>query len=175
MSRPVPHTPASAQPACVYGFTARDAMGEERDLGSYRGQALLIVNVASRCGFTPQYAGLEHLYRQYQNQGFTILAFPCNQFGAQEPEPDSAIQSFCRTTYDISFPVLAKIDVNGPDAHPLFQWLVSAAPGWFGSRAIKWNFTKFLIDRHGRPLGRYAPRTAPRALESPIKRALAAR
>jgi len=148
------------------------AAGKTKTLAEYRGQVLLIVNTASKCGFTPQYAGLEALYRKYGAQDFAVLGFPCNQFGAQEPENISEIQSFCSLTYDVTFPLFAKVNVNGSDAAPLYQHLKSAAPGLLGSEAIKWNFTKFLIDRKGKVLARYAPTTTPENLESAIKAAL---
>jgi len=156
----------------LYDFKVRAADGTTVDLDGYRGQLALIVNVASACGFTPQYEGLEQLYRRYREQGFVILGFPCNQFGAQESGDDAAIQVFCRNTYDISFPVFAKVCVNGRDADPLYTWLTSSARGWLGTRAIKWNFTKFLVGDDGHVLGRYAPKETPHALETHIRRAL---
>ncbi len=157
-----------------YGHSVRTAEGGVQDLGAYRGRVLLVVNVASGCGFTPQYAGLERLYRRYRDQGLVVLGFPCNQFGGQEPAGDAEIQAFCKERYDVTFPVFAKIEVNGAGADPLFQWLTAQAPGLFGTRAIKWNFTKFLVDRTGRVLGRYAPRTRPEALVRPLEQALQA-
>jgi glutathione peroxidase len=151
----------------ITDFTVRTADGE-RSLADHAGQVLLIVNTASKCGFTPQYAGLEALYRRFAPQGFAVLAFPCNQFGAQEPGDAAEIASFCATTYDVTFPVFAKVDVNGADADPLFDHLKSAAPGVLGSKAIKWNFTKFLIDRTGRVVRRYAPTTKPEEIEADI-------
>ena len=156
----------------VTDFTVRTAEGE-RSLSDHAGQVLLIVNVASKCGFTPQYAGLEALYRQYGLRGFTVLGFPCNQFGAQEPGDAAEIARFCSLTYDVSFPVLAKVAVNGPGADPVFAHLTQAKPGLLGSRAIKWNFTKFLVGRDGRVIARYAPSTKPEALEAAIAAALA--
>ena len=153
----------------VNDFTARDITGVERSLADYRGKVLLIVNVASRCGFTPQYAGLEALYRKYQDRGFEVLGFPCNQFGAQEPGNESEIQSFCRTTYDVDFPLFAKVDVNGEAAHPLFRYLKGERPGIFGTEAIKWNFTKFLVDRQGEVVRRYAPKDAPDSIAADIE------
>jgi glutathione peroxidase len=141
-------------------------------LSEYRGQVMLIVNTASKCGFTPQYKGLEALFRKYASQGFVVLGFPCNQFGAQEPGDITEIQNFCSLTYDVRFPLFAKIEVNGPDASPLFQYLKSAAKGVLGSEAVKWNFTKFLVDRHGTVLARYAPTTTPESLEKDIEAAL---
>ncbi len=156
----------------IYEIPVQTAAGETKTLAEYRGKVLLIVNTASKCGFTPQYAGLEALYRKYGAQDFVVLGFPCNQFGAQEPGDISEIQSFCSLTYDVTFPLFAKVNVNGSDAAPLYQNLKSAAPGLLGSEAIKWNFTKFLIDRKGKVLARYAPTTTPENLESAIKAAL---
>ncbi len=156
----------------LYEIPVRTAGGEVTTLAEYRGQVMLIVNTASKCGFTPQYRGLEALYRKYASQGFVVLGFPCNQFGAQEPGDMTEIQNFCSLTYDVTFPLFAKIDVNGSDASPLFQYLKSAAKGVLGSEAIKWNFTKFLVDRHGAVVGRYAPATTPESLEKEIVTAL---
>ena len=146
--------------------------GTATDLSPYAGQVLLIVNTASKCGFTPQYEGLEALYRKHKDRGFAVLAFPCNQFGAQEPGDAEEISSFCRLTYDVTFPVFAKIDVNGAEAAPLFRHLKKEAKGVLGSEAIKWNFTKFLVDRSGDVVERYAPTTAPDAIEKDIERLL---
>ncbi len=157
----------------LYDFRVRTLAGAEQDLGAYRGRPLLIVNVASGCGFTPQYEGLEALYRRYQDRGLVILGFPCNQFGGQEPGTASEIQAFCHERYDVTFPMFAKIDVNGPAADPLFRWLAARARGLFGTRAVKWNFTKFLVDRSGGAVHRYAPRTRPEALATPVERMLA--
>jgi glutathione peroxidase len=155
--------------AAVHEITARRLDGSERDLGEFRGQVLLVVNVASRCGFTPQYAGLEALYRKYQPRGFAVLGFPCNQFGAQEPGDAAQIESFCSTNYGVSFPMFAKVEVNGADTHPLFRLLKSARPGVLGTAAIKWNFTKFLIARDGSVVSRFAPGKAPEALAADIE------
>ncbi len=152
----------------VTDFTVRTAEGE-RSLSDHAGQVLLIVNVASKCGFTPQYAGLEALYRQYGPRGFTVLGFPCNQFGAQEPGDAAEIANFCTTSYDVTFPIFAKVEVNGADADPLYGYLKTGAPGVLGSKAIKWNFTKFLVDRTGRPVRRYAPTTKPEELAAEIE------
>ncbi len=152
----------------ITDFTVRTA-GSERSLADHAGHVLLIVNTASKCGFTPQYAGLEALYRQYGPRGFAVLGFPCNQFGAQEPGDAAEIATFCTTSYDVTFPVFAKVDVNGADADPLFDYLKAEAPGVLGSKAIKWNFTKFLIDRTGRPVRRYAPTTRPEELAAEIE------
>ena len=156
----------------IYEIPVQTASGEIKTLSEYRGQVMLIVNTASKCGFTPQCKGLEALYRKYASQGFVVLGFPCNQFGSQEPGDITEIQNFCSLTYDVTFPLFAKIDVNGSDASPLFQHLKSAAKGLLGSEAIKWNFTKFLVDRQGTVLGRYAPTTTPESLEKDIEAAL---
>jgi glutathione peroxidase len=153
----------------IYDFVARDISGKDVPLSDYRNGVLMIVNTASQCGFTPQYAGLETLYRDLKERGFVVLGFPCNQFGAQEPGNADEISSFCKLTYDVTFPMFAKIDVNGPTAHPLFAWLKSEAPGLLGSQAIKWNFTKFLVDRQGKVAGRFAPTTEPKALRQDIE------
>jgi len=145
----------------VYDFDANLLEGTPQKLEAYRGKVLLIVNVASKCGFTPQYEGLEALYRANEARGFEVLGFPCNQFGHQEPGDADAIRNFCSTKYDVTFPLFAKIDVNGPDAHPLYKFMKHAAPGMLGSEAIKWNFTKFLIDREGNVVRRYASADKP--------------
>jgi glutathione peroxidase len=156
----------------VYDYAAPSIDGEQRPLSDYRGQALLIVNVASRCGFTPQYTGLEALYRKYRDRGFSVLGFPCDQFGHQEPGDEAQIRDFCTLTYGVSFPLFAKIKVNGDDAHPLYRYLKQARPGLLGSTGIKWNFTKFLVGRDGEPLQRYAPADKPESLERDIEAAL---
>jgi glutathione peroxidase len=161
-------------PASLYDIGVKSISGETQSLGAYRGKTLLIVNVASQCGFTPQYAGLEALYRKYKDQGFVVLGFPCNQFGRQEPGTDSEIQQFCATTYDVTFPVFAKIDVNGAAAHPLYELLKSAKPGLLGTEAIKWNFTKFLVNGLGDVVVRYAPSDTPEKLDRVIAEVLAA-
>jgi glutathione peroxidase len=138
-------------------------------MAAHEGKVLLIVNVASKCGFTPQYAGLEALHRKYQDRGFEVLGFPCNQFGGQEPGSDAEIGSFCSLTYDVTFPVYSKIDVNGPKADPLYEYLKKSAPGLMGLTSIKWNFTKFLIDRSGNVVRRYAPTTKPEDIERDIE------
>jgi len=148
------------------------ADGAQTTLADHAGEVLLIVNTASKCGFTPQYAGLEALYRKYKDRGFSVLAFPCNQFGAQEPGDAEEIANFCSLTYDVTFPVYAKIDVNGADAAPLFEALKKAAPGVLGSKGIKWNFTKFLVDRQGNPVERFAPTTSPDAIGPEIEKLL---
>ena len=152
----------------VFDFSARDIAGTERSLAAYRGSVLLIVNVASRCGFTPQYAGLEALHRKYRDRGFEVLGFPCNQFGAQEKGSEAEIAQFCSRNYGVTFPMFAKIDVNGPKAHPLYAYLKGEKGGLLGS-AIKWNFTKFLVDRSGRVVSRHAPTTTPESLAKDIE------
>ena len=153
----------------VTDFEAQAADGTLRSLGDFAGQVLLIVNTASRCGFTPQYAGLEQLQRRYGAQGFSVLAFPCNQFGAQEPGDATEIAHFCTTRYDVSFPVFAKLEVNGTGASPLFEHLKAAAPGLLGSKGIKWNFTKFLVNRDGAVVCRHAPTAKPEDLAAEIE------
>jgi glutathione peroxidase len=156
----------------IFDFSARSLVGEEKSLADFRGQVLLVVNVASKCGFTPQYEGLEALFRQYHPKGFSILGFPCNQFGSQEPGTSADIGKFCSTTYGVSFPMFAKIDVNGSGAHPLYKFLKGEKKGLLGTEAIKWNFTKFLVDRQGQVTGRYAPTTKPVDLEKDIGKLL---
>lgn len=156
----------------LYDIAVRTIDGETRSMRDYAGKTLLIVNVASGCGFTPQYAGLEALYRKYGEKGFVVLGFPCNQFGAQEPGADSEIAQFCATSYDVTFPMFSKIDVNGEKAHPLYRWLKHAAPGLLGSEAIKWNFTKFLVDRSGKVVRRFASTDTPQSLEKAIESVL---
>jgi glutathione peroxidase len=155
----------------VYDFTAKTLGGKDVSLADYKGQVLLVVNTASKCGFTPQYEGLEKLYENLHPKGLTVLGFPCNQFGAQEPGSADEIGQFCQVNYGVSFPMFAKVDVNGPDAHPLYNYLKHEKSGLFGSR-IKWNFTKFLIDRAGKVIARYAPTTKPKDLETPIAKLL---
>jgi glutathione peroxidase len=156
----------------IYKYDAATLAGETVPLENWRGRVLLIVNTASECGFTPQYAGLEALYRKYEPQGLTVLGFPCNQFGAQEPGSEAEIGAFCEKNYGVTFPMFAKVDVKGANAHQLFQYLTQAKPGLLGTEAIKWNFTKFLIDRNGDPVARYAPQTKPEELEAPIQKLL---
>ena len=153
----------------AYDFEAQTLDGKPAPLGDYRGKVLLIVNTASKCGFTPQYEGLEALYRKFKDRGLVILGFPCNQFGAQEPGDAAEIANFCSLTYDVSFPMMSKIDVNGPQAHPLYAWLKGEKKGILGTEGIKWNFTKFLIDREGKVAGRFAPTATPQSLESAIE------
>ena len=152
----------------AYDFAAKTIDGAEGSLAEYRGKPLLIVNVASKCGFTPQYAGLQALYARFHAQGLEVLGFPCDQFGHQEPGDESEIKTFCSTQYDVTFPMFAKIDVNGANAHPLYQWLKSEKAGILGTEAIKWNFTKFLVDRSGRVVRRYAPTDTPAKIEGDI-------
>lgn len=158
----------------VYDFTVKDALGAGYRLDQHRGKVLLIVNVASNCGFTPQYAGLEELHKKYAAQGLVVLGFPCNQFGGQEPGSNKEIQHFCRLNYGVEFPVLGKIEVNGAGADPLYVHLKASAPGALGSEAIKWNFTKFLVGRDGKVADRYAPATKPEALVPHIEKLLKA-
>jgi glutathione peroxidase len=153
----------------VYEFSAPLLDGRIARLDEFRGCVLLIVNTASKCGFTPQYTGLEELFRKYKERGIAVLGFPCNQFGAQEPGSAEQIGSFCERNYGVSFPIFAKIDVNGPDAHPLYRYLKSAKRGLFGTEAIKWNFTKFVVDRQGKVVDRYGPATKPKALARQIE------
>ena len=152
----------------VYDFTARAIDGAERSLSDFRGQPLLIVNVASRCGFTPQYAGLEALYSKHAGEGLVVLGFPCDQFGHQEPGDEAEIRAFCSTRYDVTFPLFAKIEVNGPEAHTLYQHLKQSAKGLLGTEGIKWNFTKFLVDRNGAVVKRYAPTDTPESIEKDL-------
>ncbi len=157
-----------SHPASVYDFSARLLSGEEVSLDRYRGKVLLIVNVASKCGFTPQYAGLEALYRKHGGAGLVVLGFPCDQFGRQEPGDAAEIERFCSVNYGVTFPMFAKIEVNGPGAHPLYQFLKAQQPGILGTEGIKWNFTKFLVDREGRVAARYAPTDTPERIEREI-------
>ena len=150
--------------ANVFGFQVRDVKGNDVSLEQYRGKALLIVNVASKCGFTPQYKGLEELYKKFSAKGFVILGFPCNQFGGQEPGSDAEIESFCELNYGVTFPIFSKIEVNGAGTAPLYKYLKSEAPGALGTEAIKWNFTKFLVDKTGKVSKRYAPTDSPESI-----------
>jgi len=157
----------------VYDFDALQISGKNVALKKFKGKAMLIVNTASACGFTPQFAGLEELHQTYGKQGLVVLGFPCNQFGAQDSGENAEIAEFCQLNYGVSFPMMAKIDVNGGDAHPLYQWLAQEAPGLLGTKAIKWNFTKFLIGKDGNVLKRYAPTDTPASLAKDIEAALA--
>jgi glutathione peroxidase len=156
----------------IYDFSVPSIDGEARSLAVYRGKVLLIVNVASKCGFTPQYTGLEALYRQFHDRGFEVLGFPCDQFGHQEPGDEAEIKKFCSLTYDVTFPMFAKIKVNGADADPLYRYLKEARPGLLGLEAIKWNFTKFLVGKNGEPIKRYAPADKPESLAADVESAL---
>jgi len=156
----------------LYDLSVRTISGETQPLDAYRGKTLLIVNVASQCGFTPQYSGLEALYRKYKGQGLVVLGFPCNQFGRQEPGSEADIQQFCSTTYDVTFPMFAKVDVNGSATHPLYELLKSARPGLLGTEAIKWNFTKFLVNGRGDVVARFAPSDTPEKIEQAVAAAL---
>jgi glutathione peroxidase len=160
--------------ASIYDFSASTTAGKTVPLAKHRGKVLLIVNTASQCGFTPQFAGLESLHKDFGAKGLVVLGFPCNQFGHQDPGSDQEIAQFCSLNYGVSFPMMAKIDVNGEAAHPLYQWLSAEAPGLLGSKAIKWNFTKFLVGRDGQVIKRYAPQDAPKSLAGDIEAALAA-
>lgn len=157
----------------VYDFDAQQMNGQTVPLRNYQGQVLLIVNTASACGFTPQFAGLEELHQQYAGKGLVVLGFPCNQFGKQDPGSNDEIASFCQLNYGVSFPMMAKVDVNGADATPLYRWLTAEAPGLLGTKAIKWNFTKFLIGKDGQVIRRYAPLDKPASLAKDIEAALA--
>jgi glutathione peroxidase len=156
----------------LHDFHARSIDGNDVALSEYKGKVLLVVNVASACGFTPQYAALEKLHERFKDRGFAVLGFPCNQFGKQEPALEPEIKTFCQTRFGITFPLFSKIEVNGPKAHPVYKFLVAEKPGFLGSKRIKWNFTKFLVDRDGRPLKRYAPQEKPEAIQPDIERAL---
>jgi glutathione peroxidase len=158
--------------ASIYDFSVADIHGKPFKLDAYRGKAMLIVNTASKCGFTPQYKGLEALYKKYHAKGLEILGFPCNQFGAQEPGSEDEIAQFCELNYGVTFPLFAKVDVNGRDAAPVYKYLKAEKPGLLGSEAIKWNFTKFLVDREGKVLARYAPNDTPESIAGDIEKAL---
>jgi glutathione peroxidase len=158
----------------VYDFEAKQIDGKTVPLGKFQGKVMLIVNTASACGYTPQFGGLEELHESYGKKGLVVLGFPCNQFGAQDPGSNDEIASFCQLNYGVSFPMMAKIDVNGPAADPLYQWLTKEAPGILGSTAIKWNFTKFLVGKDGAVIKRFAPADEPSALKKDIEKALAA-
>lgn len=156
----------------IYDFAVKDINGEKQSLKNYEGKVLLFVNVASKCGFTPQYTELEQIYREYHSKGLEILAFPCNQFGAQEPGNADEIKNFCSLSYDVTFPLFAKIDVNGKNADPVYEYLKEKLPGILGSKMIKWNFTKFLVDKTGKPVTRFAPNDKPMAILEDIKKLL---
>jgi glutathione peroxidase len=156
----------------VYDFEAVSIDGRSVSLADFRGRVLLIVNTASQCGFTPQFAGLEDLWRRHGPKGLTVLGFPCNQFGHQDPGSEQEIGAFCTSRYDVTFPMMSKIEVNGQAAHPLYRWLTQQAPGLLGTKAIKWNFTKFLVGKNGEVLGRYAPTDTPAKIDADIQAAL---
>lgn len=157
----------------ITDFQVKAADGSLTSMDRFKGIVVLVVNVASKCGFTPQYKGLEEIYKQFKDQGFTIVGFPCNQFGAQEPGSNQEIQQFCEMNYGVTFPVMGKVNVNGNEADPIYQWLKSSAPGLLGTEMIKWNFTKFLVGRNGEVLKRYAPQDEPKDIVEDIKKALA--
>ncbi|MEE4249665.1 MAG: glutathione peroxidase [Alcanivoracaceae bacterium] len=156
----------------VFDFTAQDIAGKDVDLSQYKGKVLLIVNTASKCGFTPQYKGLQSVFEKYRERGFEVLGFPCNQFGHQEPGDEAQISEFCELNFGVDFPLFGKIDVNGDDAHPLYRHLKEEAPGLLGSKAVKWNFTKFLVNREGQVVKRYAPTDKPESLAKDIEKLL---
>ncbi len=160
-------------PETIYDFEALQMDGKSVPLSQYQGKVMLIVNTASACGFTPQFGGLEELHKEYADQGLVVLGFPSNQFGGQDPGSNDEIASFCQLNYGVSFPMMAKVDVNGADAPPLYKWLTAEAPGLLGSKAIKWNFTKFLVGKDGRVIRRYAPQDTPKKLAGDIEAALA--
>jgi glutathione peroxidase len=162
----------SAAMTTAFDFSATDIDGQSRSLGDFQGKVLLVVNVASQCGFTPQYTGLEKLWRDYRDRGLAVLGFPCDQFGHQEPGDEAEIKNFCSLNYDVTFPMFAKVDVNGDGAHPLWKWLKDEKGGFLGIDAIKWNFTKFLVSRDGRVLKRYAPNEKPESIARDIEAAL---
>jgi len=165
----------SGRVSAIYDFTVTDIDGRERELREFAGQALLVVNVASRCGFTPQYQGLEALWRKRRDEGFAVLGFPCDQFGHQEPGDEAQIKEFCSLNYDVTFPLFAKVEVNGAGAHPLYVWLKGEKAGVFGTEAIKWNFTKFLVGRDGQVVKRYAPVDTPEKIGKDLTTLLASR
>jgi glutathione peroxidase len=167
-------SPATIAMPSAFDFSAIDIDGHERALSEFTGQVLLVVNVASRCGFTPQYAGLEQLWRDRRDRGFAVLGFPCDQFGHQEPDDEAAIRAFCALNFGVSFPMFAKVEVNGAGAHPLWQWLKQERRGFLGTGAIKWNFTKFLVGRDGQVVARYGPNERPESLLADIDQALQA-
>ena len=158
----------------IYDFQAQSISGKDIALSDFKGKVMLIVNTASKCGFTPQFGGLEALYKTYAGKGLVVVGFPCNQFGSQDPGADGEIAEFCQVNYGVSFPMMGKVDVNGPAAHPLYKWLSAEAPGLLGSKSIKWNFTKFLVGKDGRVIKRYAPLDKPAGLAKDIEAALAA-
>ena len=156
----------------IYDFQAQSISGKDLALSDFKGKVMLIVNTASKCGFTPQFGGLEALYKSYAGKGFVVVGFPCNQFGSQDPAADGEIAEFCQVNYGVSFPMMGKVDVNGPKAHPLYKWLSAEAPGLLGSKSIKWNFTKFLVGKDGQVIKRYAPTDKPADLAKDVEAAL---
>ncbi len=158
--------------ASVYEFSAKDIEGKEQSLSTFRDKVLLIVNVASKCGYTPQYAGLEALYEKYKDRGLEVIGFPCNQFGGQEPGTEQEIASFCSLNFGVKFPLFAKVEVNGKGEHPLYRYLKETKPGILGTEAIKWNFTKFLVDRKGQVVERFAPNAEPASLSAAVEKLL---
>ena len=170
MSQP----PTQTTTPTIYDFEAKSISGKDIALSDFKGQVMLIVNTASKCGFTPQFGGLEALHKTYAGKGLAVLGFPCNQFGSQDPGADGEIAAFCQVNYGVSFPMMSKIDVNGSAAHPLYQWLSAEAPGLLGSKSIKWNFTKFLVGKDGQVIKRYAPTDKPADLAKDVEAALAA-
>jgi glutathione peroxidase len=161
-------------PSTVYDFEAKSISGRDIPLSDFKGQVMLIVNTASKCGFTPQFGGLEELHKTYASKGLAVMGFPCNQFNSQDPGADGEIAEFCQVNYGVTFPMMGKIDVNGPQAHPLYKWLSAEAPGLLGSKSIKWNFTKFLVGKDGQVINRYAPLDKPADLAKDVEAALAA-
>ena len=159
----------------IYGFSAKTSKGKDQSLADYKGKVLLIVNTASKCGFTPQFEGLEKLWQDYRDRGLVVVGFPSNDFGAQDPGSNDEIATFCQRNYGVSFPMMSKVQVNGAQAHPLWQWLKAEAPGLLGSEAIKWNFTKFLVGRDGRVIKRFAPNDSPESMRADVEKALAAK
>ena len=165
---------STPSPTTIYDFSAKSISGTDIPLSDFKGRVMLIVNTASKCGFTPQFGGLEELHKTYAGKGLAVLGFPCNQFGSQDPGADGEIAEFCQVNYGVSFPMMSKIDVNGPAAHPLYAWMSAEAPGLLGSKAIKWNFTKFLVGKDGQVIKRYAPTDKPADLAKDVEAALAA-
>ncbi|MFN8791439.1 MAG: glutathione peroxidase [Bdellovibrionales bacterium] len=162
----------TTSPSNFFDFTVKDSKNSDFSFSQLKGKVTLVVNVASKCGFTPQYKGLEALYREFKSQGLNIVGFPCNQFGAQEPGSNEEIQQFCSLNYEVSFPIMAKVNVNGDEAAPVYKWMKKSAPGLLGTEAIKWNFTKFLIGKDGQVVGRYSSQTEPKDLAEDIQKAL---
>jgi glutathione peroxidase len=168
----LPEFDSKEQAMSVYDISAKTIDGQDKKLADYKGKVMLVVNTASKCGFTPQYKGLEELYRQYKDKGLVVLGFPCDQFGHQEPGNEDEIKNFCSLNYDVSFPMFAKVEVNGDKAHPLYKHLKEEKPGVLGSEGIKWNFTKFLVDKSGKVVKRYAPTDKPESLAKDVEKLL---